>query len=140
MEASDLPVEALGPSECWARLRTAPMGRIALSVGALPVILPIFFRVVDRSVVFRSSPGSKLAVATSEVVVAVEVDGFEPGTTEGWSVMVQGVAHEVTEPSEIPRLDALDLPAVSMTDDEQHYVAIDVATITGRRLGQCSGT
>ncbi len=134
MVTSGLEVAALGPSDCWERLRGAPIARIGITVGALPVILPIFFRVVDRSIVFRSSPGSKLAAATSGSVVAVEVDQVDPDSAEGWSVLVQGLAREVTDHGETNRLDALDLPSVSVTDDGNRFVAVDVATITGRRL------
>ena len=124
----------MGPNECWERLRSAPMGRIGITIGALPVILPIFYGVVGKSVVFRSSPGSKLAAATAEAVVAIEADEFSPETERGWSVVVQGIAREVTEADDLVRLRSLSLRAVSQTDDGERYVSVAAATITGRLL------
>jgi nitroimidazol reductase NimA-like FMN-containing flavoprotein (pyridoxamine 5'-phosphate oxidase superfamily) len=37
------PEEPISPEECWGLLATASVGRIALSVRALPVILPVHY-------------------------------------------------------------------------------------------------
>ena len=95
-------LETLTTDECVRLLGQATVGRIAISVGALPVILPVNFVVQDGAIVFRTVAGSKLAAATSQAVVAFEIGDHEPDGRSGWSVMVQGMSYEVNDP------DALD--------------------------------
>ena len=76
----------------------------AITVGALPAVLPINFRLVDDRIVFRTSGGAKLDAATRNAVVAFEVDDMEPLSHTGWSVMVTGMAREVTDPAEARRV------------------------------------
>ena len=55
------------------------------------------FVVSGGAIVFRTVPGTKLDAATAGAVVAFEADAY--GTAEdrsGWSVLVRGVAEEVT--------------------------------------------
>jgi hypothetical protein len=85
-------------------------------------------------VVFRTSPGTKLAGAALGHV-AFEIDGVDETTQTGWSVIVQGVGTEITssldEHSE--RLRALEVqPWVPGT--HAHWVGIVAQSITGRRL------
>ena len=94
-------MEMLSDDECIDLLRQVPVGRIAVTVDALPVIIPINFAVVDGAVVFRTPPGTKLAAATASAVVAFEVDSYEADGRTGWSVMVQGMASEVTDPASL---------------------------------------
>ncbi len=131
MGGGGLLIAPLDVEECWARLRSATLGRVAISVGALPVILPVFFTVVDRSVVFRSTPGTKLAAATSGMVVAFEADGFQPTEQEGWSVLIQGVSRGVDEPAQLAELRTLSLPHVGGYRQDG-FVSITASRITGR--------
>src|SRR5690348_15001388 len=92
-------LEVLDRDECLRLLTTATLGRIGISSGALPVILPVNFRLVGDAIVFRTAPGTKLDAATRGAVVAFEVDDMDPIEHTGWSVMVTGVARPVTEPA-----------------------------------------
>ena len=85
--------------DCLRLLRTVPVGRVGITVGALPVILPVNFLFFE-AVVFRTVPRTKLAAATASSVVAFEGDDYEIGGALGWSVVVQGTASEVTAPGE----------------------------------------
>lgn len=126
-------MEILSAEECIALLRQAPVGRIGVSVDALPVILPVNYAVVDDAIVFRTSPGSKLAAASAGAVVAFEVDSYADDGCSGWSVLAQGRAHEVSEPVE--REIALRAPvrAWAFGDGADRVVRIDMQTLTGRR-------
>jgi hypothetical protein len=73
-------------------LSQVDVGRVGVSMDALPVILPVHFAVTDESVVFRSTLGTRLDAATLGAVVAFQADGYDPSRTSGWSVMLQGVA------------------------------------------------
>jgi uncharacterized protein len=130
----ELVVTSLRVEECWSRLRSSELGRVGITVGALPVILPVFFGVIDESIVFRTSPGTKLAAASSDAVVAFEADAFDPESGEGWSVLVQGVAREATDPELRARMSAQTLRQVSGDGRRDHVVTIAAQIITGRRI------
>ncbi len=83
--------------DCLRLLASATIGRVGISIGALPVVLPVNFRLVDDRIVFCTGIGTKLDAATANSVVAFEVDDFEPVSHTGWSVVVTGIAHEVVD-------------------------------------------
>ncbi len=89
----DVRFEVLPRDECLRLLSKAPLGRVAVSVGALPMVLPVQFALVGDDVVFPADRGGELDVAARNAVVAFEADSIDPGT--GWSVVATGVATEV---------------------------------------------
>jgi len=91
-------LEVLSRSECLRLLATTPVGRVALSIGALPVVLPVNFALDGESVVFRTGPGSKLEAATRQAVVAFQADHVDLADETGWSVLLTGVARPSTTP------------------------------------------
>jgi nitroimidazol reductase NimA-like FMN-containing flavoprotein (pyridoxamine 5'-phosphate oxidase superfamily) len=94
----DEGLEMLTDEESLELLLTAEIGRVGVSIGALPAIFPVNFRVIDGAVVFRTSPGSKLTAATNGCVVAFEVDEHDRAERTGWSVLVVGrseVVHDL---------------------------------------------
>jgi nitroimidazol reductase NimA-like FMN-containing flavoprotein (pyridoxamine 5'-phosphate oxidase superfamily) len=109
------------------------LGRIGVSSGALPCVLPVNFRLVDDQVVFRTGIGTKLDAATQHAVVAFEVDQMDPISHEGWSVMVTGVAREVTGADELERLESHRIPRWAPTGDGR-VVAVSTDLVTGRRI------
>lgn len=82
----------LSKEQCLDRLGETPVGRIGLSIGALPVIFPIQCTVVGNSVLFPTDKGSSLGVAASGAVVAFQADAHIPAEGLWWSVLLQGVA------------------------------------------------
>jgi nitroimidazol reductase NimA-like FMN-containing flavoprotein (pyridoxamine 5'-phosphate oxidase superfamily) len=91
----DNGVELLTEDACWALLSRAEVGRVGVTVAALPAIFPVNYAVLGRAVVFRTAPGTKLAAATSGEVVAFEVDEFAGADRSGWSVLAVGRAEVV---------------------------------------------
>jgi nitroimidazol reductase NimA-like FMN-containing flavoprotein (pyridoxamine 5'-phosphate oxidase superfamily) len=126
-------LEVLDRAECLRLLATASLGRIGISSGALPVILPVNFRLVGDTIVFRTASGTKLDAATRGAVVAFEVDAIDPFEHTGWSVMVTGVARRVTDPVE---LDAVRPQRVARwaPDGEDCVVAVSTEMVSGRRI------
>src|SRR4051812_6943273 len=90
-------LEVLDREECMRLLSTVHLGRVAITSGALQVILPVNFRVLDDRIVFRTGCGTKLDAATRGAVVAFEVDTMESLDHRGWSVVVTGVARQITD-------------------------------------------
>ncbi|MCB1013681.1 MAG: pyridoxamine 5'-phosphate oxidase family protein [Acidimicrobiales bacterium] len=89
--------EPLSRAQCLHLLATAKVGRVGLTAGALPVIVPVDYRLWRDRVVFRTAEGSRLHTATTDSVVAFEVDALAGDAPWGWSVVVTGVARDVSE-------------------------------------------
>lgn len=125
--------------ECLIRLGRGGVGRVAVSVGALPAILPVNYAMVDGDVVFCTGAGTKLEAALTSAVVAFEVDDTESMSHCGWSVLVVGVAHIVEDPSTLVRDGKA--PALSpwAGGDRDRFVRIETAVITGRQLADRTG-
>jgi hypothetical protein len=125
-------LEVLDRDECLRLLATATMGRVALSVRALPVILPVRFVLDGDRILVRTHPGSTLATATRDSVVAFEADS---ATTDesGWSVLVTGVARHLDDPNEGGSDPARLLRPWSATLPDR-FIAISTEHMSGRRL------
>lgn len=127
-------LERLDRDECIKLMERHPagVGRVALP-GPRPVIFPVNFAIDRDSVVFRTDAGSKLDAAIHDSYVAFEVDWVEPTWQLGWSVIVMGQAHVITDQEELGR--ARNLPLMPWTDgDKEHFVRIDTTLTSGRRL------
>src|SRR5436309_1466959 len=104
-------LEILERDECLRLLAKVPIGRVALTVGALPTVLPVNFCVFDDQIVVRTAPGSKLDAALQNTVVAFEVDDFDSLYHRGWSVVVTGRTTAITDPEELSRLEVASVAA-----------------------------
>lgn len=127
-------LEILDRAGCLDLLGAARLGRVGITLGALPTILPVNFRLVDERIVFRTSAGTKLDAATSNAVVAFEVDEVDPLWHTGWSVVVTGLAREVTDPEDLARLDGADIPYWAPAAPGDRIVEISTKMISGRRI------
>lgn len=87
-------LDVLERQECLTLLGRATLGRVALTIGALPTILPVNYLLVDEHVVFRTGVGTKLDAAARGAVVAFEVDDADPLEHTGWSVVVTGIPQD----------------------------------------------
>ena len=56
-------LQVITEEECLALLSGATLGRVAVSIGALPVVLPVNFAVVDGTIVIRTAEGSMIEEA-----------------------------------------------------------------------------
>jgi len=120
-------------AECLVLLASQSVGRVAVSVGAVPAVFPVNFGVLDNTIVFRTAAGTKLDVATRNSVIAFEVDKIDPVYHEGWSVLVVGMAEELTDPATLQR--ALDLPLAPWAPGSRdHVVCVRPELVSGRRI------
>ena len=126
-------MEVLDVDECLRLLASGHVGRVALSIDALPVILPVNYLARGRTIIFRTSPGSKLDAAVRHHVVAFEVDSIDPLYHEGWSVLATGRADQITDPAELAEVESL--PLVPWAPRAGHsWVRINAELVSGRRL------
>src|SRR3546814_15087955 len=97
----DHGLELLSEEEARELLDHSEIGRVGVTMGAIPAIFPVNYAIVDDLIVFRTAPGSKLSAATEGAVVAFEVDEFDGASRSGWSVPVVGrsqVVHDLDTP------------------------------------------
>jgi uncharacterized protein len=131
-------LEVLSRAECLRLLATVPIGRLGVSIGALPVILPIRFALLDDAIVVRSARGTKLDTAIAGAVVAFEADHVDHVEHHGWSVLAQGIAEVLTDAAELATAHTLDLRSWTPTHDDR-YVRIGTEIMSGRRLSASGG-
>lgn len=134
MSALDHSARDLDRDECLDLLGTASVGRVSVSVGALPAVLPVNFCLSGDAVIFRTAAGTKLSAACTHAVVAFEADDIDPIYHAGWSVLVRGIAEEVTDPEQLGHLRRLPL-APWAAGDKDHFVRIPTEVVSGRQIG-----
>jgi nitroimidazol reductase NimA-like FMN-containing flavoprotein (pyridoxamine 5'-phosphate oxidase superfamily) len=134
---SDTPtheIRVLSRDECLRLLAAHDFGRVAVTMGT-PVIRPVnyMFDEPSQSVVFRTAAGSKFHALLLEAAAAFEIDGIDSGARTGWSVVVVGMSEEITNPSEIRRVEKLGLKHWA-PGPKPHWMRIRARTVTGRRI------
>jgi len=132
-------LEELTEAESLHLIEQAEIGRIGFSGRYGPVVLPVNYKIVDGSVVFRvavrSSIGEDLrtGIADAEYKVAFEIDDLDPASKTGWSVMIQGAAHHVDDEQERAAVLGAGVEPWAGGEREQ-FVRIKPTLISGRRI------
>jgi hypothetical protein len=120
--------DALSERECWELLATASVGWLALSVHALPLIVPVQYCLDGRGLAVCLGHNELPERALDETVIAFAAGSIDPVTRSGWSVRVQGR-------SVIPRRLRIDTdcgwPAAAQV------VEIEPGRISGQRMHLC---
>lgn len=133
--ASTRSFEVLSDDECLRLLGLEPVGRMGLTSGALPVVLPVNFVLEGRRIVFVTDPGLKLDAARARDVACMEIDGYERWTHTGWSVLATGRLRELTDPDEVEAAQLL--PVRAWADlHARHWVELGIELLSGRRIGE----
>jgi nitroimidazol reductase NimA-like FMN-containing flavoprotein (pyridoxamine 5'-phosphate oxidase superfamily) len=132
-------VEELSEAESLRLIEQAEIGRIGYTGRFGPVVLPVNFKVLDGSVVFRTEEGSPLGedlrtgIAHAEYKVAFEIDEIDKAERTGWSVLIQGAVHYVEDEEE--RAAVLKTGVEPWAGGERDlYVRIRPTFISGRRV------
>jgi nitroimidazol reductase NimA-like FMN-containing flavoprotein (pyridoxamine 5'-phosphate oxidase superfamily) len=135
VECTRRPVfEELEPEDCLELLADEPLGHVALTAHALPVVVPVNFAMIDGDIVWRSPEGTKQSEGPGGFVVAFEADHYDLQQTLGWSVMVQGLAHVMTDPDELDRAKELPLESWTLEGAADTYVRLVPNIVTGIRI------
>lgn len=137
---------ALHRAEALRLLGTVSLGRIVFTRHALPAIHPVPHLVDDGDIVLRTHEGAALTIrdrwaGAGGVVVAYEADAIDTVTHLGWSVVVTGYCHLVTDPDALARYRRLLRPGWSRPDElprrerpHEHVLRIRPDLVTGVRL------
>jgi pyridoxamine 5'-phosphate oxidase-like protein len=82
--------DVLSERECWQLLATVSVGRLALSVHALPVIVPVQYYLDGRRLAVCLGHHGLPERSLDEAIIAFGADSIDTVTRSGWSVQVQG--------------------------------------------------
>jgi hypothetical protein len=135
-DVDDRRLGELDDDECLQRLATRRVGHLAVMVGHYPEIFVVNYRLDDFIVVFRTHPGTKLRAA-NHANISFQVDHIDDANRRGWSVLIRGMAEDVT--------DRIDDPVTERTrnlgiepwvpGEQPRFVRVIPAHISGRELG-----
>ncbi|TLS45336.1 pyridoxamine 5'-phosphate oxidase family protein [Streptomyces montanus] len=123
----------LDSDEALRLLGSVSLGRIVFTRHALPTIRPVNHILDNGDIVIRTHEGAALTSHTRQadgrgVVVAYEADAIDPDTHLGWSVVVTGYAHLVTDPQQLALYETMLHPWVQHSMDYAVRLRPDLVT------------
>ena len=127
-------IQHLSREECLRLLASERLGRVSLSIGALPLILPVHYVLHDDHVVLRIGAGTRLSAALKGSVVGFEVDGENADATAGWSVLIVGHAVELRDQQALEEARSLALSSWTPGGHDE-FVIISTTRASGRAFG-----
>jgi nitroimidazol reductase NimA-like FMN-containing flavoprotein (pyridoxamine 5'-phosphate oxidase superfamily) len=134
MDGARTRVESLDRAESMRLLQLhSYVGRVGFLSNGQIYVLPVNYLAETDAIFFCTSAGTKLSALAGGSAVTFEVDSSQPLYHSGWSVLVTGTAHEVTDPDELERLRRGPLKSWAVPASE-HWVRISIDTISGRQI------
>ncbi|MGJ6121458.1 pyridoxamine 5'-phosphate oxidase family protein [Mycolicibacterium sp. Y3] len=130
--------QALDRTEALELLASTDYGRVVFTLNALPAIRPVNHLFDRDRIIIRtrlSSTISQAVSASDSLIVAYEADSVDHCTRTGWSVVVVGRAHTVTDPAEIAHYEQRLHPWVNHADT---VIAIEPDIVNGLRINTAS--
>jgi nitroimidazol reductase NimA-like FMN-containing flavoprotein (pyridoxamine 5'-phosphate oxidase superfamily) len=132
---SERILQTLSPDECLGLLEPGGVGRAGFASPEGIIILPVNFAVSGGAIVFRTAPDTLLAVH-AHAPMSFEADAIDERLREGWSVLVQGHAHEVSDDHEVRHLERVTGLEPWAGGARDVWVRINPTRISGRRVAQ----
>jgi nitroimidazol reductase NimA-like FMN-containing flavoprotein (pyridoxamine 5'-phosphate oxidase superfamily) len=124
---------ALSPAECFDLLEPGGVGRVGFTSADGIMMLPVNFALTAKTIIFRTAPDTLLALY-SGAQVSFEADRLDEALRAGWSVLVQGRAHQVADEREVVRLQDRTHLQPWAAGARDIYVRITPIRISGRRI------
>ncbi len=134
---------SLGGRECVELLRSQSVARLGYVDHGWPVVTPINYLTapereaaegVELDIVIRSLDGGKLRAAMRHDVVCLEVDGLDPETRSGWSILAHGHLSLTTDPA-LLRMAWEGEYQPWIDDDTASWLLFTPFALAGRRVG-----
>ncbi|MHB1496454.1 MAG: pyridoxamine 5'-phosphate oxidase family protein [Acidimicrobiales bacterium] len=125
------PAERLLPARCMQLLASASSGHLALSQGALPLVVPVTCSLDGGRLLVRAALGLLGASLGQPGVVAFHTGATSPDQSERWEVLVQGRAelHGREAPRQARRPNPPGLPLVA--EDATVVLSVSIELVTG---------
>jgi uncharacterized protein len=139
----------LNRDECVYALGTHDVGRLCVVENGYPVAFPVNYRLVVEPavqdagtpgaptrflIVFRTRDGGVLDVPGQPV--GFQIDGVDPVSQTGWSVLVRGTLHDGGSDAAPDWLHSWD--PHPWTKERESWLYLEVEVISGRQLVQGS--
>jgi hypothetical protein len=125
----------LSRDDCLDLLAGCSIARVAVSTPDGPHIIPVNYCVFDSTVVVRTSSYSLLGTHARDAVVALEIDGFDPLSRSGWSVVVRGRCSVESDPRTIRSIRAATPDAPWAGGTRNLYLRLRTDHVSGRAVG-----
>lgn len=109
MSEPNEPVGIMSEEECWERLRSTPIGRVAMSIGNEVEVFPVNYEVKEDAIFLRTAEGTKLFGIAIGRPVAMEIDDWDD--VQGWSVIAKCTARMLDHEEEKREADGVSLQA-----------------------------
>jgi nitroimidazol reductase NimA-like FMN-containing flavoprotein (pyridoxamine 5'-phosphate oxidase superfamily) len=128
-------LQVLSNDECWTLLASQQVGRLAVVAGHYPLVVPVNYALDRRILVVRTGEGTLLQAA-SHANVAFQVDQVDPIARAGWSVLVRGLAEEVTDRHREELVESTHATGATpwAPGDRGHWLRVIPHDVTGRRI------
>jgi hypothetical protein len=120
--------EPITEAECWKLLASASVGRLALSLQALPAILPVQYYLDGDKIALCLGHYQVPSQAVTNTVAAFVADAIDTTTSQGWAVQVLG---KVASPQ------SMNGPSDCGHQTGGQVIHLAPATIAGQRLHLC---
>lgn len=89
--------QTMTAEECRRLLATADIGRVAISAGALPLVLPVQYTLEDDHLLLRTPGHHEVGDGIDGQVVGFEADTIDLDQGVGWCVSVTGTVRLVPD-------------------------------------------
>lgn len=118
--------QAMTADECRRLLASTHIGRMALTVGALPVVLPVQYRLDGDRLLVRTPGHHDVGEGIDRQVVGFEADQLDLDHGVGWCVSVTGTVRTVDR--------ADDVSPVHPWFSDGAVLSLDTDVIAGHRI------
>jgi nitroimidazol reductase NimA-like FMN-containing flavoprotein (pyridoxamine 5'-phosphate oxidase superfamily) len=128
-------LRVLSDDDCYRLLATQQIGRLGVNAEHYPLIFPVNYALDHGVIVIRTGEGTKLAAA-NHANVTFEVDQIDQQTRSGWSVLVRGLAEEVTSEHRAELIERTKASGVEpwAPGDRGHWMRLIPQEVSGRRI------
>ena len=135
---ADRIIDELDEAESLRLVSQGVIGRIAYQSRYGPAVLPVNYKWHDGAIVFRTTRHSALdedlqtGITGGDYKVAFEIDQIDEPGRQGWSVLLQGPAHHVSDAERASAEQAGVQPWPA--GERELFIRIVPQRITGRRI------
>jgi nitroimidazol reductase NimA-like FMN-containing flavoprotein (pyridoxamine 5'-phosphate oxidase superfamily) len=126
---------ALEPEECYRLLAGHEIGRLSVNAEHYPLVFPVNYALDHDVIIIRTHAGTMLDAA-AHANVTFEVDEIDRRSRSGWSVLVRGLAEELSSAHRGELIERTTHSGVEPWAPGEHerWMRIIPQGITGRRI------
>jgi nitroimidazol reductase NimA-like FMN-containing flavoprotein (pyridoxamine 5'-phosphate oxidase superfamily) len=117
---------------CLERLAQHRIATLAITDGALPLVLPVMYVLHGDDILVRAARTGILGRRLPNSVISMCVHDLDDELLSGWTVTVTGLAEPFTSPAALAN--AASLPRWDATDASELVVRVTTDRISGREI------